>query len=143
MRAISERSSSNLSMSQSTAGPESQQSTLATSGFLAPPFKVSATKMSFESWIPSFFCDFVHAPLMPLVAFVELPPQKGLLSRRRALPPCSKMVWHAEKPERPPPTTIACCAGKTHAPEACCAAHDICSETIQLLSTRWGKRAES
>merc|ERR1719161_413960 len=117
-RAMSERSSSNLSMSQSTEGPDSVQSTFATSGFLAPPFSVSATKISFVSAMPRFFCDLVWDPLMPLVAFVELPPQKGLLSMRRHLPPCSRIVCAAEKPARPPPTTIACCAGKQHAPVA-------------------------
>merc|ERR1719230_1941289 len=105
-------------MSQSTEGPDSVHNTFATSGFLAPPFGVSAVKMSFVSLMPRFFCDFVSDPLMPLVAFVELPPQKGLLSMRMHLPPCSRMVCAAEKPARPPPTTIACCAGKTHAPAA-------------------------
>merc|ERR1719487_322079 len=74
--------------------------------------------MSLVSFTPLFFCVFVSEPLIPLVALVELPPQKGLLSRRRHLPPCSMTVWAAENPARPPPTTMACCAGKQHAPLA-------------------------
>merc|ERR1719324_328049 len=112
------RSSSNLSMSQSTPGPDSTQRTLATSGFLAPPLRVSAMKISLVSFTPLAFWVLVSEPLMPLVALVELPPQKGLLSNRRHFPPCSMMVWAAEKPARPPPTTIAWFAGKTHAPVA-------------------------
>merc|ERR1719263_1029064 len=106
-RATRERSSSNLSTSQSTPGPDSLHSTLATSGFLAPPFKVSAMKMSLVSLMPCDFCVFVSLPLIPLVAFVELPPQKGLLSNKRHLPPCSTTVRAAENPANPPPTTIA------------------------------------
>merc|ERR1719230_1934598 len=117
-------------MSQSTEGPDSVQSTFATSGFLAPPFSVSATKIALVSLMSSLFCDFVSEPLMPLVAFVELPPQKGLLSIRRALPPCSRTVCAAENPARPPPTTIACPAGNTHAP----AAWEYMAE-----SARWGR----
>merc|ERR1719375_959914 len=117
-RARRERSSSNLSISQSTPGPDSMHRTLATSGFLAPPFRVSATKMSLVSLTPLAFRVLVSEPLMPLVAFVEFPPQNGLLSNKRHFPPCSRMVWAAEKPARPPPTTIACCAGKQHAPVA-------------------------
>merc|ERR1719428_1828017 len=74
--------------------------------------------MSLVSLTPFAFCVLVSDPLMPLVALVELPPQKGLLSKRRHFPPCSMMVWAAEKPARPPPTTIACWAGKQHAPVA-------------------------
>merc|ERR1719272_440124 len=74
--------------------------------------------MSLVSLTPFAFCVFVSEPLIPLGALVELPPQNGLLSKRRHLPPCSKMVCAAEKPARPPPTTMACCAGKTHAPVA-------------------------
>merc|ERR1719440_982367 len=44
-RARRDRSSSNLSMSQSTPGPDSTHKTLATSGFLAPPLSVSAMKI--------------------------------------------------------------------------------------------------
>merc|ERR1719506_792233 len=117
-RARRDRSSSNLSMSQSTPGPDSTHKTLATSGFLAPPLSVSAMKMSLVSFTPFAFWVLVSEPLMPLVALVELPPQKGLLSNRRHFPPCSMMVCAAEKPARPPPTTIACCAGKQHAPDA-------------------------
>merc|ERR550532_868639 len=117
-RATRERSSSNLSTSQSTPGPDSQHRTLATSGFLAPPLRVSATNMSLVSLMPLAFWVFVSEPLMPLVALVELPPQKGLLSTRRHFPPCSTTVCAAEKPARPPPTTMACAAGKTHAPVA-------------------------
>merc|ERR1719424_1041990 len=74
--------------------------------------------MSLVSLTLEAFCVLVSEPLMPLVALVELPPQNGDLSRRRHLPPCSRIVWAAEKPARPPPTTMACCAGKTHAPVA-------------------------
>merc|ERR1719235_1340613 len=117
-RARSDRSNSNLSINQSTPGPDSTQRTLATSGFLAPPFNVSAMKISFVSLTPLAFWVLVSEPLMPLVALVELPPQKGLLSNKRHFPPCSMTVWAAEKPARPPPTTMACCAGKQHAPVA-------------------------
>merc|ERR1719252_49431 len=117
-RARRDRSSSNLSMSQSTPGPDSTHKTLATSGFLAPPLRVSAMKMSLVSLTPFAFCVLVSEPLMPLVAFVELPPQKGLLSKRRHFPPCSMKVWAAENPARPPPTTMACWAGKQQAPVA-------------------------
>merc|ERR1719149_1274 len=74
--------------------------------------------MSLVSLTPFAFCVLVSEPLMPLVALVELPPQNGDLSRRRHLPPCSKIVCAAEKPARPPPTTMHCWAGKTHAPDA-------------------------
>merc|ERR1719224_324078 len=74
--------------------------------------------MSLVSFTPLAFWVLVSEPLIPLVAFVELPPQKGLLSRRRHLPPCSRMVCAAENPASPPPTTMACCAGKTQAPWA-------------------------
>merc|ERR1719395_86323 len=117
-RARRDRSSSNLSMSQSTPGPDSTHKTLATSGFLAPPLRVSAMKISFVSFTPFAFWVLVSEPLMPLVALVELPPQKGLLSNKRHLPPCSRIVWAAENPARPPPTTIACWAGKQQAPVA-------------------------
>merc|ERR1719324_1087183 len=117
-RARSDRSNSNLSMSQSTPGPDSTHRTLATSGFLAPPLRVSAMKISFVSFTPFAFWVLVSEPLMPLVALVELPPQKGLLSKRRHFPPCSMIVWAAEKPARPPPTTMACWAGKQQAPVA-------------------------
>merc|ERR1719331_3366543 len=74
--------------------------------------------MSFVSFTPFCFWVLVSEPLIPLVAFVELPPQKGLLSNRRHFPPCSMMVCAAENPASPPPTTIACWAGKQHAPVA-------------------------
>merc|ERR1719424_1305992 len=78
--------------------------------------------MSLVSLTPLAFCVLVSEPLMPLVALVELPPQNGDLSKRRHLPPCSKIVCAAEKPARPPPTTMHCWAGKTHAPLAFCMA---------------------
>merc|ERR1719454_1096083 len=112
------RSSSNLSINQSTPGPDSWHKTLATSGFLAPPFRVSAMKISLVSFTPFAFWVLVSEPLIPLVALVELPPQNGLLSKRRHFPPCSMTVCAAENPARPPPTTIACWAGKQHAPVA-------------------------
>merc|ERR1719299_313863 len=120
-------------MSQSTPGPDSTHKTLATSGFLAPPFRVSAMKMSLVSFTPFAFCVLVSEPLIPLVAFVEFPPQKGDLSSRRHLPPCSRMVCAAEKPARPPPTTIACCAGKTQAPVAGTAAFAMAPDVILLF----------
>merc|ERR1719174_355563 len=85
----------------------------ATSGFFAPPLRVSAKKISPLSLMPLAFCVEVPAPLIPDVAFVELPPQKGDLSRQTQRPPCSRTVWAAEKPARPPPTTMHWCAGKT------------------------------
>ena len=40
--------------------------------------------------------------------FVELPPQKEDLSSRITLPPSSRMVFAADTPARPPPSTMAC-----------------------------------
>ena len=89
--------------------------TFATSGFFAPPLRVSRKKMSPLSTMPFLFCVEVPAPLIPDVAFVEFPPQKGDLSRTTMRPPCSMTVWAAEKPARPPPTTMHWCAGKVDA----------------------------
>jgi len=52
---------------------------------------------------------------MPLVAFVELPPQKEDLSRTTTLPPHSITEFAADMPPRPPPTTMALFEGKLHA----------------------------
>ena len=60
----------------SIATSHSLHSTLASSGCLAPPFSVSATKISLVSGMPFAFCVFVCDPLIPDVALVELPPQK-------------------------------------------------------------------
>merc|ERR1719281_1730682 len=114
-RDTKERSRSKASISHSTSGPLFAQRTFATSGFFAPPFKVSPMKISAVSWIPFCFWLRVPAPLIPLVAFVEFPPQKEDLSRRTHLPPHSITVLHADMPPRPPPTTMACPLGKTHA----------------------------
>merc|ERR1719326_16009 len=99
--------------------------------------------MSLVSFTPLFFCVFVSEPLMPLVALVELPPQNGLLSRRRHLSPCSMTVWAAEKPARPPPTTIACCAGNTHAPLARTAMMENLEKAEELYVTENSKRARA
>merc|ERR1719215_127384 len=112
-RATRDRSRLNFSTSQSTSAPLLPHSTFATSGFLAPPFSVSEVKSSTESWMPFVFCVFVAAPLMPLVAFVELPPQNDDLSKRTTLPPFSRIVLAADMPARPPPTTMAWLLGKT------------------------------
>ena len=45
-------------------------------------------------------------PLIPLVALVEFPPKKALLSNKTTEPPFSKMVCAADKPAKPPPMTI-------------------------------------
>merc|ERR1719313_322018 len=74
--------------------------------------------MSLVSFTPFAFWVLVSDPLMPLVALVELPPQNGLLSKSRHFPPCSMIVCAAENPARPPPTTMACWAGKQQAPVA-------------------------
>ena len=50
-----------------------------------------------------------HAPLIPLVALVEFPPKKALLSNNTTEPPFSKMVCAADKPAKPPPMTITLC----------------------------------
>mmetsp|Transcript_40497 Transcript_40497/g.95215 ORF Transcript_40497/g.95215 Transcript_40497/m.95215 type:complete len:83 (-) Transcript_40497:66-314(-) len=50
---------------------------------------------------------------MPLVAFVELPPQKDDLSRSTTRPPNSSTVLAADMPARPPPTTMAWSHGNT------------------------------
>mmetsp|Transcript_13397 Transcript_13397/g.27225 ORF Transcript_13397/g.27225 Transcript_13397/m.27225 type:complete len:206 (-) Transcript_13397:138-755(-) len=88
-RARRERSRSNFSTSQSTSAPLFPQSTFANSGRLAPPLSVSDVNNSTESSTPLLFCVFVAAPLMPLVALVELPPQKDDLSTSSTLPPHS------------------------------------------------------
>merc|ERR1719387_1735550 len=100
-------------MSHSTSGPLFAQSTFATSGFFAPPFRVSPMKISAVSLIPFSFWVRVPAPLMPLVALVEFPPQKADLSRSTHLPPHSITVLQAETPASPPPTTMAWHDGKT------------------------------
>jgi len=74
---------------------------------------VSAVKISLVSLMPFAACVFVSAPLMPLVAFVELPPQKEDLSTKTTLPPHSRTVLAADTPAKPPPTTIAWFAGNT------------------------------
>merc|ERR1719502_2476411 len=107
-RASNDRSRSNFSISQSTSAALLMQRTLANSGLLEPPFRVSATKMSALSGTPFCFCVFVPAPLMPEVAFVELPPQKDDLSRSTVRPPHSTAWFAADIPARPPPTTITC-----------------------------------
>ena len=48
----------------------------------------------------------IDAPLIPLVALVEFPPKKALLSNNTTEPPFSKMVCAADKPAKPPPMTI-------------------------------------
>merc|ERR1719221_1205573 len=116
--AIRDRSNSNWSISQSTSGPLLAQSTLATSGRLAPPFKVSFVKISTVSLIPFSFWVFVSAPFIPLVAFVEFPPQNDDLSRRTTLAPHSRRVLPADPPAKPPPTTMPCEQGNTQAPQA-------------------------
>merc|ERR1719261_245095 len=87
----------------------------ASSGFLAPPFKVSEMKSSVVSGMPFAFCVFVSAPLIPLVALVEFPPQKADLSSRTTLAPFSSRVLAADTPERPPPRTMPWSHGKTQA----------------------------
>merc|ERR1719379_2468642 len=104
-------------MSQSTSGPLLAQRTLATSGLLAPPFRVSFVKISTVSLMPFSFWVFVSAPLIPLVAFVEFPPQNADLSRRTTLAPHSRRVFPAETPASPPPTTMPCAQGKVQAIE--------------------------
>merc|ERR1740121_3339695 len=69
--------------------------------------------MSLVSLMPFAACVFVSAPLMPLVAFVELPPQNEDLSTNTTLPPHSRTVLAADTPARPPPTTMAWFAGNT------------------------------
>jgi len=106
-RATRERSRLNFSTNQSTSVPLLAQSTLATSGLLAPPFIVSDVNNSIVSLIPFAAWVLVSAPLMPLVAFVEFPPQKEDLSSNTTFPPFSKMVFAADTPANPPPTTTA------------------------------------
>ena len=53
---------------------------LANSGFFAPPFMVSAVKISALSGMPLACWVLVPAPLIPEVALVLLPPQKDDLS---------------------------------------------------------------
>ena len=68
--------------------------------------KMSFLKVSMVSGMPLFFWVYVSAPLMPDVAFVELPPQNGFLSISTTLPPLSRTVCTADRPARPPPITI-------------------------------------
>mmetsp|Transcript_75924 Transcript_75924/g.118643 ORF Transcript_75924/g.118643 Transcript_75924/m.118643 type:complete len:240 (-) Transcript_75924:36-755(-) len=114
-RASKDKSRSNLSISQSTSAALFWQSTLASSGLFAPPFKVSATKISELSGMPLAFCVFVPAPLIPLVAFELFPPQNEDLSSNKVLPPHSTTVLPADTPAKPPPTTMTWFAGKTAA----------------------------
>jgi hypothetical protein len=51
-------------------------------------------------------CDLVPAALMPDVAFVELPPQNGDLSRTRTRPPACTTECAADMPANPPPNTM-------------------------------------
>jgi len=114
-RATRDKSRLKASMSHSTSAPLFAQSTLATSGLLAPPLSVSLMKSSALSSMPCCFWVLVAAPLMPLVAFVELPPQKDDLSIKTVLPPFSTTVLQAETPAKPPPTTMTRSVGKLHA----------------------------
>lgn len=50
-------------------------------------FNVSASNASAESGILRLRCARVPAPLIPLVAFVEFPPQNDDLSKRSTRPP--------------------------------------------------------
>merc|ERR1719269_443253 len=102
-------------MSHSTSAPELSQRTFTISGRFAPPRIVSFVKISFVSYTPFMRCERVFAPLIPDVALVELPPQKDDLSRRTTAQPFSRQVLAAATPASPPPTTIACEAGNTHA----------------------------
>merc|ERR1719230_2280991 len=102
-RATRERSRSNLSISHSTSGPLLPHSTATSAGFFAPPFIVSEVKSSLLSVMPFCFWVLVLAPFMPLVAFVELPPQKADLSRSTTRPPHSTIELPADTPARPPP----------------------------------------
>mmetsp|Transcript_95234 Transcript_95234/g.149947 ORF Transcript_95234/g.149947 Transcript_95234/m.149947 type:complete len:249 (+) Transcript_95234:1103-1849(+) len=118
-RASKDKSRSNLSISQSTSAALFWQSTLASSGLFAPPFKVSATKISELSGMPLAFWVLVPAPLIPLVAFELLPPQNEDLSSKSVLPPHSTTVFPADTPANPPPTTMTWLAGKTAAIALC------------------------
>ena len=72
----------NVHRSQSTDDMLSSVSTLSKSSHLAPPRTVSFAKVSKLSVVPSALCDFVSAPLIPLIAFV-LSPLKKLHGERR------------------------------------------------------------
>jgi hypothetical protein len=74
----------------------------------AAPFRMSLSNLSAVSRMPIEACVRVGAPLIPLVALVELPPRKGHLSRSRTRPPCSSTVCAALRPARPPPMTMTC-----------------------------------
>ena len=69
-------------------------------------FVVSASKACGVSWMCCCCWALVPAPLMPLVAFVELPPQKADLSSSTTLPPACSTVCAALWPASPPPTTM-------------------------------------
>ena len=55
-------------------------------------------------------CERVPAALMPDVALVELPPQKGDLSSTNTRPPACTTECAADMPAKPPPKTMTCCA---------------------------------
>lgn len=78
-----------------------------TSPLLAPN-TVSLKNVSVLSGIPLAFYAAVGVPLIPDVAFVEFPPQKGFLSIKTTLAPLYKAEWAVESPDKPPPTTITC-----------------------------------
>merc|ERR1719453_1390648 len=141
-RATSDRSRLNLSISHSTSPPLFAQRISAIAGFFAPPFRVSLVKISVLSLIPKFRWDFVLAPLMPLVAFVELPPQKEDLSSSTTLPPHSMTEFAADMPPRPPPTTMALFDGKTHAilAQPCVRANGRKMVAMSLFADRLGKQ---
>ena len=50
-----------------------------------------------------------NIPLIPLVAFVEFPPKNALLSSSKTAPPFSSTVCAADRPAKPPPTTMTFC----------------------------------
>ena len=70
----------------------SKHNTLTSSGFFSPPFRVPEVNKTAESLIPLSRCVLVFAPLIPLVALVELPPQSDDLSNDTTLPPFSNTV---------------------------------------------------
>ncbi|KAH9600018.1 hypothetical protein LSM04_007794 [Trypanosoma melophagium] len=57
---------------------------------------MSCTNCFTPSRTPALICACVGVPVIPLEAFVLLPPRKAALSTSRTEPPCSSTLWAAQ-----------------------------------------------
>ena len=103
----SDRTSPNES-SQSMAAALFRARMLTSSGSLRPSLEVIVSLMNVRtlSSIPFALCFGVSTPLMPDVAFAEFPPRFFSLSRMMTSAPWRLASIAADRPARPPPTTI-------------------------------------